>query len=35
MTKQQLLDYAEENGIYGVDSKMTKAEIYNEIIDNM
>lgn len=35
MTKQELLDYAEENGIDGVDSKMTKAEIYNTIIADM
>ena len=27
MTKQALLDYAEANGISGVSSSMTKAEI--------
>jgi len=27
MTKQELLDYAEANGITGVSSSMTKAEI--------
>ena len=27
MTKAQLLDYAEANGIEGVSSSMTKAEI--------
>lgn len=31
MTKSELLDFAEANGIYGVDSSMKKAEIY-EII---
>jgi hypothetical protein len=27
MTKAQLLDYAEENGVEGVNSSMKKAEI--------
>lgn len=35
MTKQELLDYAEENGIDGVDSSMLKAEIYDTIIKIM
>ena len=29
MTKRQLLEYANENGIPGVDSNMKKADIYN------
>lgn len=27
MTKSELLDYAEDNGIAGVNDRMTKAEI--------
>lgn len=33
MTKAQLLEYAEANGIEGVDSSMLKADIYNTIIN--
>lgn len=32
MTKAQLLAYAEEQGIGGVSSSMTKAQIYAAII---
>lgn len=31
MTKAQLLDYAEENGIKGVSSSMLKADILSAI----
>lgn len=37
MTKAQLLAYAEEHGISGVDSSMLKADIYTvikEVISN-
>lgn len=33
MTKAELLSYAEENGIKGVNSSMLKAEIYEIIIN--
>lgn len=33
MTKAELLAYAEENGIEGVDSSMLKADIYNTIVE--
>lgn len=32
MTKAQLLGYAEENGIEGVSSSMSKAEIYDRCL---
>ncbi len=35
MTKAQLLAFAEENGIDGVDSSMLKAEIYETILNNL
>ena len=35
MTKAELLAYAEDNGIEGVDSSMLKADIYNTIIKAM
>ena len=35
MTKAELLAFAEENGITGVDSSMLKAEIYEIIINNL
>ena len=35
MTKAELLAYAEENGIDGVDSSMLKADIYNTIVEAM
>ena len=35
MTKAELLAYAEENGIEGVDSSMLKADIYNTIVKSM
>lgn len=35
MTKAELLAYAEENGIEGVDSSMLKADIYNTIVEAM
>lgn len=35
MTKAELLAYAEENNIEGVDSSMLKADIYNTIIESM
>ena len=35
MTKAELLAFAEENGIYGVDSSMLKAEIYETILNNL
>ena len=31
MTKTELLDYASENGIGGVDGRMTKATIIDKI----
>lgn len=31
MTKSQILDYAEEMGIQGIDRAMKKAEIINAI----
>lgn len=31
MTKTELLDYASENGIEGVDGRMTKATIIDKI----
>lgn len=31
MTKNQLLTYAEGNGVEGVSSRMTKAQIINAI----
>lgn len=33
MTKAQLLEYAEVNGIEGVSSDMKKADIYQTIIN--
>lgn len=33
MTKAELLSYAAENGINGVNSGMTKAEIYKKITE--
>ena len=35
MTKAQLHEYAEANGIDGVDSSMLKADIYNTILNNL
>jgi hypothetical protein len=35
MTKAELLEFAEQNGIDGVDSSMLKAEIYDIIINNI
>ena len=35
MTKAELLEYAEANGIDGVDSSMLKADIYEVIVNNM
>lgn len=35
MTKAELLAFAEENGIDGVDSSMLKAEIYEIIVNNI
>ncbi len=35
MTKAELLAFAEENGIDGVDSSMLKAEIYETILNNL
>ncbi len=35
MTKAQLLAFAKDNGIAGVDSSMLKADIYNVIINNI
>lgn len=34
MTKQELLDLAEELGVEGVSSSNTKAEIITAILDN-
>ena len=33
MTKAELLEYARENGIDGVDNSMLKADIYNYIVN--
>lgn len=35
MTKAELLEYAEQNGIDGVDSSMLKAEIYEIIVNSI
>ena len=35
MTKAELLEYAEANGIGGVNSSMLKAEIYETIINSI
>lgn len=35
MTKAELIEFAIENGIEGVDSSMLKAEIYNTILNNL
>ena len=35
MTKAELLKYADENGIEGVNSSMLKAEIYEIIVNNI
>ena len=35
MTKAELLAYADENGIEGVNSSMLKAEIYEIIVNNI
>lgn len=35
MTKAELLNYAQENGIDGVDSSMLKADIYAVIVNSM
>ena len=35
MTKAELLAFAEENGIDGVDSSMLKAELYETILNNL
>lgn len=35
MTKAELLEFAEANGIEGVDSSMLKADIYNTILNNL
>ena len=35
MTKAELLKYAEENGIEGVNSSMLKADIYNTILNSI
>ena len=35
MTKAELLAFAEENGIEGVNSSMLKADIYNTIVNNL
>jgi hypothetical protein len=35
MTKSELLAFAKENGIDGVDSSMLKAEIYQKIIESI
>jgi hypothetical protein len=34
MTKAELLEYAEQNGIDGVNSSMLKADIYNIIVNH-
>lgn len=33
MTKPELLEFARQNGIEGVNSSMLKADIYNAIIE--
>ena len=33
MTKAELLEFAEANGIEGVSGSMLKAEIYNAIVE--
>lgn len=33
MTKAELLEFAEQNGIEGVSSSMLKADIYNAIVE--
>jgi hypothetical protein len=35
MTKAELLEFAEQNGIDGVDSSMLKAEIYEIIVNSI
>lgn len=35
MTKAELLAFAKENGISGVDSSMLKAEIYEIIVNSL
>jgi hypothetical protein len=35
MTKAELLAFAEQNGIEGVNSSMLKAEIYETILNNL
>ena len=35
MTEAELLEYAEENGIEGVNSSMLKADIYNTILNSI
>lgn len=35
MTKAELLAFAEENGISGVDSSMLKADIYETIVNSL
>lgn len=35
MTKAELLEFAENNGIDGVDSSMLKAEIYEIIVNSI
>lgn len=35
MTKSELIAYAKENGIDGVSGSMTKAQIYEIIINNI
>jgi hypothetical protein len=35
MTKAELLEFAEQNGIDGVNSSMLKADIYNTILNNL
>ena len=35
MTKAELIAFAQENGIEGVNSSMLKADIYNTIVNNL
>ena len=35
MTKAELLAFAQENGIEGVNSSMLKADIYEIIVNNL
>lgn len=35
MTKAELLAFAEDNGIEGVNNSMLKAEIYEIIVNNI